>query len=428
MKTRLNRTAAAVVLPAAVATLAVVCVALAAAGAAGGVMALDARLFGRLGEGASAAIPAPLTSGADGDRVQAAMDAQTRAFIQQSEAAETAAANAAANANANANANAASADAKAHADALARMYAEADAEDAAEDAAEAEANASAEADEAAEAPAHSPRRPNSLLQMKAAAEVAASANKRPRGIGHIALPRVDGTMTRVDYARKLFRERIRRRLRSGGMLRRYAPELFGSDVYGMDDNDNVKIGSRATIWDAMNGPFAPMAKPSAQRPKPNADALRMAMLRDAQRHAKADKAQGIRHSEYYLKNDPYRGAYTYLPRNHRNPFGFQKVIAEARRNQALDVGPFEGPRFTHQYANPLNAFDAGAQRHMRIPLPSNPRLPFAEADAAIAGMRPSKLQQFEEFVPPPKIPKFVPAPPADGKDVPSTGQGDTPEF
>jgi len=65
---------------------------------------------------------------------------------------------------------------------------------------------------------------------------------------------------------------------------------------------------------------------------------------------------------------------------------------------------------------------------MHLPLPSNPRLPWAEADASIAGMRPSKLQEFPEFTPPPLIPKFVPPPPEDKSDVPAVGQGDTPEF
>jgi hypothetical protein len=189
------------------------------------------------------------------------------------------------------------------------------------------------------------------------------------------------------------------------------------------------------MWDAMNGPFAPLPKPSKMRAPVNPDAVKFAMLKDAQAHAKLDKKQGkwcrtvcpvplalpsssrppsrlgLRHTEYYLKNDPYRNAYTYVARNHRNPFGFARIVARARADQALDISPFDGPRFRHTQANPTLAFSKGAQRNSAFPMPSNPRLPFAEADAAIAGMRPSKLQQFETFQPPPAIPKMAAAPP-----------------
>jgi len=264
-----------------------------------------------------------------------------------------------------------------------------------------------------------------MIQIEAAAEAEARASHRPRGIGEIALPRKDGTVTRVDLARKAFRERIRRRLKGGGMMRRYAPELFGQDIYGTDENDNVKLGSRESIFNAMNGPFAPLDKPSKLRTPIQPDAVRRAMYNDARAHKKLDGAARIRHSEYYLKNDRTAGTYTYLPKNHRNPFGYGRVLVKARRDQALDIGPFDTDRFKHGGGHPDLAFSKGAQKNTRLPLPANPRLPFAEADAAIQGMRPSKLQAFEEFTPPPKIPKFAPPPPEDKSDAPTNG--DTPE-
>jgi hypothetical protein len=249
-------------------------------------------------------------------------------------------------------------------------------------------------------------------------------SQRPRGIGYIALPRKDGRETKVDIARRLWRERARRQLKSGGMLRRYAPELFDGDIYGTDDNDNVKPGSRATIWDAMNGPFAPVQKPSSLRPPINPDAIKVAMAADARSHARMDKRQMIRHNEFFNPNDPTANAYTYLPSNHRNPFGYGRVFAKARRDQALDIGPFDKPRFGHSSGNPLAAFSKGLSKG-RLPIPLNPRLPFAEAEAGVPGLAPSKMQRYPSFKPPPAIPKMAPPPSPGGEDNPKNGKGDT---
>jgi len=216
---------------------------------------------------------------------------------------------------------------------------------------------------------------------------------------------------RLAYMKNLRMEKLRRHVRTGGMLRRYAPELFDANVYDNDENDNVQLGSRASIFDAMNGPFSPLPAPHDQRAKINPAAIRFAMDADNRAHAKSDQKNKIRHSDDYDPNDPHANAYTYLPRNHRNkPFGYGKIFARARRDQALDIGPFEQQRYTNQYANPLLAF-RGARTV--LPLPMNPRFPFAEADAAIQGMRPDKLQQFPDFKPPPQWPSFAPAPAAD---------------
>jgi len=249
-------------------------------------------------------------------------------------------------------------------------------------------------------------------------------SERPRGIGPIALPRKDGTMTKVDVARKLWRERSRRQLKSGGMLRRYAPELFDGDIYGVDDNDNVKPGSRATIWDALNGPFAPLQNPSAQRPPINPDSVKVAMAADAREHAKLDKLGRIRHTEFFNPNDPTASAYTYLPKNHRNPFGYGRVFARARREQRLDIGPFDQPRAGHSSDNLLARFSKGLAKG-RLPIPLNPRLPFAEAEAGVPGLAPSKLQRYPSFKPPPAIPKMAPPPNEDKSDNPKNGKGDT---
>jgi len=211
------------------------------------------------------------------------------------------------------------------------------------------------------------------------------------------------------------------------MLRRYAPDMFNADVYGVDDNDNVKVGSRATIWDALNGPFAAL-KP--QRPPVDEGVISRMLNADDRAHALADQREKIRHIEdaaAMAGRDPYAAGYTYLPANHRTkPFGYGRLIARARHWQALDVGPFERSARTwnHASSNPLSSFKG----YDHAPLPYTPHLPFAESDAAFMGMRPSKLQQFKDFVPPPEMPKFA-APPADkggaagGADAAAGGAG-----
>jgi len=239
------------------------------------------------------------------------------------------------------------------------------------------------------------------------------------------LPRGNNGMSRIAYAKALRRETITRRLRSGGMLRRYAPEMFNADVYGVDDNDNVKVGSRETIWDALNGPFAP-TKPKRAPVDPGV--LSKLLNQDDRAHQMADRRDHIRHLEdaaALAGRDPFAAAYTYLPANHRTkPFGYGRLVARARLQQSLDVGPFEksARTFNHFAANPLAAFK-GLDHS---PLPYTPRLPFAESDAAFQGRRPNKLQQFEDFVPPPEMPKLAPPPegggaaPAAGGDAPAT--------
>jgi len=226
-----------------------------------------------------------------------------------------------------------------------------------------------------------------------------------------------GIPERLSYMKNLRMEKLRRHVRTGGMLRRYAPELFDANVYDNDENDNVQLGSRASIFDALNGPFSPLPPPHERRAKINPSAIRVAMDAENRAHAKADEKAKIRHIDDYNPNDPTAAKYHYLPRNHRNkPFGYGKVFARARRDQALDIGPFEQQRYTNQYDNPLLAF-RGARTI--LPLPMNPRFPFAEADAAIQGMRPDKLQQFPDFKPPPKWPSFAPAPAADAGGKPA---------
>jgi len=254
--------------------------------------------------------------------------------------------------------------------------------------------------------------PRETVEMEMAARAAATAGSMSARGKRFSPPLPKGKhMSRIAYAKAVRRETLSRRMRSGGMLRRYAPDLFNADVYGVDDNDNVKVGSRATIWDALNGPFAPK-KP--QRPPADVGVVSKLLNEDERAHAAADRRDHIRHIEdaaALAGRDPYAAAYTYLPANHRTkPFGFGRLVARARLQQSLDVGPFEksARTFNHNAANPMAAFK-GLDHS---PLPYTPRLPFAESDAAFQGGRPSKLQQFHEFVPPPKMPKFE-APPAD---------------
>jgi len=253
--------------------------------------------------------------------------------------------------------------------------------------------------------------PHDVVEMEMAARAAAGAGMHSRRKRFTPpLPR-DGLMSRVAYAKAVRREKLTRRLREGGMLRRYAPDLFNADVYGVDDNDNVKVGSRATIWDALNGPFAPM-KP--KRDPVDAGVVSKLLNEEDKKHEMADRRDNIRHIEdaaALAGRDPYAAGFTYLPANHRTkPFGFGRLIARARLQQSLDVGPFEKSSRTwnHNAANPMASF----RGFDHSPLPYTPRLPFAEADAAFQGQRPSKLQQWPEFTPPPQMPKFA-APPAD---------------
>jgi len=278
---------------------------------------------------------------------------------------------------------------------------------------ETESDADASAADAEDRDQGSDQQTDAFLESaaRAAAEAGSQVMEGRRGSDDV--PRASKALSeRLIYMKNLRMEKLRRRVRTGGMLRRYAPELFNADVYGTDDNDNVLLGSRATMRDAMQGPFAPLPPP---RPPASEAAVRVAVAKDDADHKKSDAQNKIRHSDDYNPNDPQANAYTYLPRNHwRKPFGFGKIFARARRDQALDIGPFEQQRYHNQYANPLLAFERGASRV--LPLPFNPRLPFAEADAAIQGMRPSKLQQFKDFKPPPKWPSFAPGPSADAKD------------
>jgi len=265
------------------------------------------------------------------------------------------------------------------------------------------------------------------VQMEVAAHAASRAGMdMTRKRWSPPLPRGDSGMSRIAYAKALRREMITRRLREGGMLRRYAPELFNADVYGVDDNDNVKVGSRATIWDALNGPFAP---PKPKRTPVDAAVLSKLLNQDDRAHQMADRRDHIRHIEdaaALAGRDPYAAGYTYLPANHRTkPFGYGRLVARARLQQSLDVGPFEksARTFNHNAANPLASFK-GLDHS---PLPYTPRLPFAESDAAFQGRRPNKLKQFEDFVPPPEMPKLAP-PPEAGAAAAAGGDAAASEF